>query len=307
MRQTWLRRRQPALAGLLVMSLVSLLILLQPPSAWAERIGPGVPQHGPGDETIGSDTIDDGSANGTGRTSILTYVVQAGDSLWTIAARFGIDVETLRWANPEVARNPDYLRIEQELIILPVRGAYVTVEPGDTAESLAGLWGVAPDDIVNYPLNQLGPGQALIAGSKLVIPYGRREVKLAPPSPAAGYPYAWPIRGYVTQGYSAHHKAVDLGAPYGANVYAARDGRCISALWSRTGYGYLIILVHDDGSRTYYGHLKGAWVKPGQWVKRGALVGEVGSTGNSTGPHVHFGIRIAGVAQNPLDYLPATP
>ncbi len=241
------------------------------------------------------------------RTSIFTYETQSGDTLWSIAAQFGLDVDTLRWSNPELARNPDKLSIGQTLTILPLPGAYVTVQPGETLEILAGRWGVVPEDISNYPLNDLRPGEEPVAGVCLVIPHGMQNVDLAPPAIVAGYTYQWPIRGYVTQRYSAGHRAVDLGAPYGSSVYASRSGTCISMAFSTVGYGYLVILQHEDGSRTYYSHLKGAWVNPGDWVPVGGLVGEVGSTGNSTGPHVHFEIRIGGVQQNPLGYLPPRP
>jgi murein DD-endopeptidase MepM/ murein hydrolase activator NlpD len=242
------------------------------------------------------------------RTEIVIYRVQSGDSLWSIAADFDLDVDTLRWSNPDIAQNPDLLHPDQELVVLPVQGAYVIVQPGDTVERLAERWGVAPADITNYPLNNLRDNEEPRPGTKLVIPHGRREVNLAPPDPAPGYIYAWPIRGMVTQPYSPGHRAVDLGAPYGAKVYAARAGRCVYASWSPENlYGYLVIIDHGDGTRAYYSHLKGAWVSPGDWVDRGDLVGEVGSTGNSTGPHVHFEIRIGGVPQNPMDYLPPEP
>lgn len=242
------------------------------------------------------------------RSEIITYRIQSGDTLWSIAAEFEIDVDTLRWSNPAVAQNPDFLRLGAELVILPVKGAYVTVQAGDTVERLAARWGVAPEDIVNYPLNRLQAGASLRPGDKLVIPHGRLEVHLAPPGPPpAGFAYAWPIRGTVTQGYSAGHRAIDFGAPYGAKVYAARAGRVVLREWSPVGYGFLVIVDHGDGSRAYYSHLKGAWVNVGDWVGRGGLVGEVGSTGNSTGPHVHFEIRIGGVAQNPLGLLPPKP
>jgi murein DD-endopeptidase MepM/ murein hydrolase activator NlpD len=242
------------------------------------------------------------------RGQILTYLVQPGDSLWSIAVEFDLDVDTLRWSNPAIAQNPDLLRPGQELVILPIRGVYVIVQPGDTVAKLAARWGVAPADIVNYPLNNLREGEEPRVGARLVIPHGRYEVKLAPPGPAPGYTYAWPIRGTITQRYSPGHRAVDFGAPYGAKVYAARAGRCVYADWSPENmYGYLVIVDHGDGSRAYYSHLKGAWVEVGEWVSRGDLVGEVGSTGNSTGPHVHFEIRVGGVPQNPLDYLPPEP
>lgn len=284
-----------------VLALVLSLLLGGAPAVLAMPVEPG---------TLGP--LWSGEANSDpGRTparrQIIIYTVGSGDALWTIAARFGLDVDTLRWSNPEVARNPDILFLGQELVVLPIPGAYVTVQPGDTVEKLAARWGVAPRDISNYHLNGLRSGKTLVPGMQLVIPHGRREVNLAPPDPAPGYTYTWPIRGGVNYGYSARHRAVDIGAPYGAKVYASRAGTCISATWSEVGYGYLVILRHEDGERTYYGHLKGAWVNPGDWVPRGGLVGEVGSTGNSTGPHVHFEIRVGGVPQNPLDYLPPAP
>jgi murein DD-endopeptidase MepM/ murein hydrolase activator NlpD len=234
--------------------------------------------------------------------------VRSGDSLWGIAAKFDLDVDTLRWSNPALVANPDMLRPGQVLTILPVPGAYVTVAAGDTLAALAERWGVRAEDISAYPLNALTPGVEPTPGAPLVIPYGRREIKLAPPGLAAGYAYAWPIRGVITQGYWSGHRAVDFGAPYGAKVYASRAGRCITATWSPEGsYGYLVVLDHGDGVRTYYSHLKGAWVQPGDWVACGDLIGEVGSTGNSTGPHVHFEIRIGGVPQNPLSLLPLQP
>jgi len=242
------------------------------------------------------------------RAEIITYRIKAGDTLWDIAAEFDIDVETIRWSNPAIAQNPDMLRLGAELIILPVKGAYVTVQAGDTVAALAARWGVASDDIATYPLNHLERGAPLRPGDKLIIPHGRLEVNLAPPGPPpAGFAYAWPIRGTVTQGYSAGHRAIDLGAPYGAKVYAARAGRVVLREWSPVGYGFLVIVDHGDGSRAYYSHLKGAWANVGDWVARGDLVGEVGSTGNSTGPHVHFEIRIGGAAQNPLGLLPPKP
>ena len=271
------------------------------PAAWAMPVAPAEM-----DDLLNTEESGEIYPN-LARTAIFTYVAQPGDTLWSIAAQFGLDVDTLRWSNPALIHDPDLLSVGQELVILPVPGAYVTVRPGDTIERLAARWGVAPADIANYPLNRLRQGEEPSPGTKLVIPHGRQDVNLLPPGLAEGYAYAWPVRGRITQGYWAKHHAIDIGAPYGAKVYASRAGRCVYAAWSQVCYGYLVILRHDDGSRTYYGHLKGALVIPGQWVKRGGLVGEVGSTGNSTGPHVHFEIRIGGVRQNPLNYLPPKP
>ncbi len=220
--------------------------------------------------------------SGTGRDHIVYFEVRPGDSLWGIAADFDLDVDSVRYANPELIHNPDLLRPGQVLVILPIPGAYVTAQAGETLAALADRWGVPPTDISNYPLNYLRPGEEPRAGAKLIIPYGRREVNLAPPGPATGSTYAWPIRGTVTQGYSAAHRAVDFGAPYGAKVYASRAGRCVYADWSPEGlYGYLVIIDHGDGSRAYYSHLKGAWVEAGDWAPRGA-------TGRRGGQHRQF-------------------
>ena len=239
------------------------------------------------------------------RAEIITYRIKSGDTLWDIAAAHDIDVDTIRWSNPAVAQNPDSVPLGSELVILPVKGAYVTVQPGDTVARLAERWGVAPEDIANYPANHLRAGEEPQSGARLVIPNGRLDVNLAPPGPPpTGFLYAWPIRGTVTQGYGSGHSAVDFGAPYGAKVYAARGGRVVLRQWSADGYGFLVIVDHGDGSRAYYSHLKGAWANVGDWLPRGGLVGEVGSTGNSTGPHVHFEIRIGGVPHSPLELLP---
>jgi murein DD-endopeptidase MepM/ murein hydrolase activator NlpD len=188
-----------------------------------------------------------------------------------------------------------------------VRGVYHQVRAGDTLEALATRYDVAVADIASYPLNQLRPGQPLQAGVWLVIPYGSKALRRPRPALALDSLFAWPIVGYVTQNYSADHPALDIGAPYGSAVYAARAGVVTRASWADTGYGYLVWIEHGDGYATVYSHLKGAWVSAGQRVARGQLVGEVGSTGNSTGPHVHFEIRVNGVRANPLGYLPADP
>jgi len=241
------------------------------------------------------------------RPFVQIYTVVEGDTIWDIARRFGLDIDTLRWSNPELIRNPDYLRPGQKLVILPVRGAYHMVQAGDTLASLARLYGVSEDDIAHYPLNHLQPPYLLVPGQKLIIPYGTRRLALPHPDPAPGYRFAWPIVGRVTQGYSEKHRAVDIGAPYGSPVYAAAAGRVSHAGWAQTGYGFTVIIDHDDGWQTLYSHMKGQWVRPGDLVKRGQLIGEVGSTGNSSGAHVHFEIRHHGQRLNPQDYLPPEP
>ena len=238
-----------------------------------------------------------------GRTAIEIYIVQSGDTLWGIAAKFGLDVDTLRWSNPDLERNPDLLSVNTQMTILPVIGAYYTVVAGDTLAKIATRYGVAEADIINYPLNQLDTTALIKPGDKLVVPNGRKDVQLPAPKLDNQYPLAWPIQGRLTQGYHAQHLGIDLGAPYSSDVYAADAGTVIYAEWAKTGYGYTVIIDHGNGRQTLYSHLKGALVKSGEAVARGQVIGQVGSTGNSTGPHVHFEVRENDNQVNPLDYL----
>jgi murein DD-endopeptidase MepM/ murein hydrolase activator NlpD len=238
---------------------------------------------------------------------VITYTVREGDSLWSIAARFGLDVDTLRWSNEDLARNPDLLSVGQELTILPVKGAYHTVQEGETVASIALAYGVTPTVIMGYPSNDLLPPYRLRAGQKLIVPGGRRELHWPQPDLSPGSPFAWPVVGQITQGYSEEHPALDLGAPYGSPVYAAQAGTVTHSGWARTGYGYTVILDHGEGVQSLYSHMKGDWVTVGQKVERGQLIGEVGSTGHSSGPHVHFEIRVDGQRVDPTGYLPAAP
>jgi len=238
---------------------------------------------------------------------VIAYTVREGDSLWSIAARFGLDVDTLRWSNEDLARNPDLLSVGQELTILPVKGAYHTVQEGETVDAIALAYGVRPTVIMDYPLNDLQPPYRLKEGQKLVIPGGRRELYWPKPDLSPGSPFAWPVVGQITQGYSEKHPALDLGAPYGSPVYAAQAGTVTHSGWAKTGYGYTVILDHGEGMQSLYSHMKGTWVTVRQKVERGQLIGEVGSTGHSTGPHVHFELRVDGKRVDPSGYLPAAP
>lgn len=238
-----------------------------------------------------------------GRSDIEIYTVQEGDTLWSIAAQFSLDVDTLRWSNPDLERNPDLLSLGTELTILPVKGVYHIVTQGETLEAIATRYGVADVDIRNYPLNELLPPYKLSIGEALIIPNGRKKLNIPVPSADPGYPLAWPLVGTLTQGYHPDHLAIDIGSAYGAKVYAAADGTVIHAQWARTGYGFTVIIDHGEGLQTLYSHLKGTLVSNGEQVIRGQVIGAVGSTGNSTGPHAHFEVRENGKRVDPFDYL----
>ncbi len=241
------------------------------------------------------------------RTQVLTYTVQPGDNDWAIAQLFNLDVDTLRFSNEWMRRNPDLIHPGMELVILPVRGAYHTVEAGDTLESIAERYGVSPRDIVQFALNELGPTSVLWPGQKLIIPGGRLDYaeRIQPPGPGQAYALAWPMRGTVTQGYRQGHRAVDIASFYGAMVYASRGGRVVYAQFSPDGWlGFRVVIAHGNGLSTSYSHLSGIFVEEGQDVARGEVLGEVGSTGNSTGPHVHYEVYRNGAKVNPFDLLP---
>ena len=242
------------------------------------------------------------------RLWLVWHDVSAGESIWSIADGYGLDPDTLRWSNPSLVHNPDLISPGQKLLILPVPGVYHTVQAGQTIEDLAEAYGVEPEEITGYRLNHLRAPYTLVEGQKLVIPFGRKSTQWARPSLALDYAFAWPAAGALSQRFSSTHGAIDVAVGYDSPVYAARDGRVTRVDWDDSGYwGFWVVLDHGDGLHSYYAHLKGATVAAGQWVERGQEIGRMGSTGNSTGPHVHFEIRQNGVRVDPLTYLPPGP
>jgi murein DD-endopeptidase MepM/ murein hydrolase activator NlpD len=257
------------------------------------------------------------------RTGIITYTVQPGDNVETIAQRFGVLPTTVVWSNNEVEENPDLLRVGQELLILPVDGILYTVKANDTLSGIAERFKVKAEDIIRSPLNNLADGTNLIPGMRLVIPGGvkpfvpkvmqpqvvsrpapgRRYVGPAPSFFASGA-FAWPTRGYISQYFRTYHRGLDIANAIGTPIAASDGGYVTFAGWSNIGYGYMVQIDHGNGFSTLYAHLSQWYVSPGQSVARGQIIGAMGSTGNSTGPHLHFEIRYGGVPQNPLLYLP---
>jgi len=248
------------------------------------------------------------------RRSVITYTVQPGDTVQGIAITFGIEPETIMWSNPAVEDAPDYLRIGQELVILPIDGVYHTVVKGDTLESIAKKYKAKIEDITGVSFNNLKPPDyAIEPGTKLIVaggekPYVPKVVTAytgSVPQGARGTGrFQWPVLGTLTQGYWWGHRAIDIGAPTGSPVYAADGGFVSFAGWTDVGYGRLVVVDHANGYATYYAHLNTINVAVGQRVQRGQLIGRVVSTGNSSGPHLHFEIRFNHSLLNPRVYLP---
>jgi murein DD-endopeptidase MepM/ murein hydrolase activator NlpD len=260
-------------------------------------------------KTVQTETI----ISRSNRSETIKYIVREGESIGSLASDFGITSLTLKYAN---GLSGSSLRVGQELKIPPIDGLYVAVKRNDTLSSIANRYRVKVDDIVKY--NGLTAGDPIFAGQELLIPgaivptvtatkSGGSKVNVPGfnPTPYSGR-FIWPTETpthYISQGYRGGHRAVDLNRLNGWGIYASAPG-VIQIQRNRWGYGNLIIINHGEGWSTYYGHLSEFRVSAGQYVQQGQLIGIMGSTGRSTGPHLHFEVRINDVPQNPLNYLP---
>jgi len=252
------------------------------------------------------------------REDYIEYTVQGGETLSSIGQKFGVTVESIRYANDLVSL--DYLKVGQKLLIPPVSGVIHTVKAGDSLDSLASKYAVATQAIVDF--NYLdGPPFVLSVGQKLIIP-GAKIPALVVPTPIPSYgteaygqiPYAqvgvkgsgqfvWPARyRIITQYFSWYHPAIDIAkAP--SPIYAADSGTVIRAGWWANGYGFAVQIDHGNGYVTTYAHMSIIEVSVGEEVDRGEVIGQMGSTGNSTGPHVHFTVQFNGRFIDPLSVL----
>jgi murein DD-endopeptidase MepM/ murein hydrolase activator NlpD len=248
------------------------------------------------------------------RLEVVTYTIQAGDTVQAIADSFDLDPTTIMWSNPAIEDAPDLLRVGQKTIILPIDGVYHTVGVSDTLASIAEEYEVEPEAIAACAYNHLeAPEYPIKEGDKLIVPGGEKPyVPKVVTAYAGAIPegargtglFQWPVLGTITQGYWYGHRAIDIGAPTGSAVQATDGGFVSFAGWTDVGYGYLIVVDHANGFATYYAHLSNIYVFVGQAVERGQVIGAVGSTGWSTGPHLHFEVRHYGTQQNPRAYLP---
>jgi murein DD-endopeptidase MepM/ murein hydrolase activator NlpD len=249
------------------------------------------------------------------KEEIFTHVVQSGDTIFGVAAKFGLKPETIMWANSEVEGHPDWLRVGQELIVLPVDGVYHQVGGSDTIEGIAASYKAEPDAIINYPLNELDPDTPEIeVGQWLVVPDGKKPfVPRAVTAYSGPIPedatvglgaFGWPASGLISQGYWSGHQAIDIAAWIGAPVTAADSGHVVFSGWDDTGYGNTLVIDHGNGFQTLYAHLQAYYVNVGDNVAKGQHIAEMGSTGTSTGPHVHFELRQGTVQRNPIGFLP---
>jgi LysM repeat protein len=234
---------------------------------------------------------------------ISTYVVREGDTLSQIAQMYDVTVNTIKWGN-NLASNT--VKPGDTLVILPITGVKVTVAKGDTISSLAKKYNADADEIAAY--NNISKNSPLAVGSIIIVPDG--EVSVSSPSYYSGGGgssglkifegfFLKPLASYIkTQGVHGNN-AVDLADPVGTSIVASASGQVIIARsggWNG-GYGNYIVIKHSNGTQTLYAHASKIDVVTGQEVEQGSVIGEVGSTGKSTGPHLHFEIR---GAKNPF-------
>ncbi len=259
------------------------------------------------------------------RNSIINYTIKSGDTISAIARYFGISVNTILWANHLTAYT--LIKPGYKLIILPTSGVLYTAQSGDTISGLAHEYRVSTKAIL--AANNLSAG--LKIGQKIIIPGGKhinryvattrpartrinnsytgisaiRNLIQAPSGQVSRSGLIWPTVGHViTQYYSWHHHGIDIANKIGTPIYAAASGRVVIARggWNG-GYGNTILLDNGNGISTRYGHTSKLLVRPGQYVKRGQIIALMGSSGNSTGPHLHFEVLINGIRRNPLNYV----
>lgn len=246
------------------------------------------------------------------RYEIENYVVRGGDTLETIAKRFDVSVDTIKWAND---LKTNIIKPGQQLKIPPVTGVVHKVVAGDTVYSIAKKYGVNAQNIVNYIWNEfvdqdtfaLRPGQILFVPDGVIKPPSQPIIPKIVPQVLAGARgnsnFIWPTSGIITQYAVSYHMALDIANSFGTSILAADSGTVVYAGCINWGYGCHVIIDHGNGYQSLYAHLSRYDVEVGDSVSQGKQIGLMGSTGRSTGPHLHFEIRSQGQLLNPLNFL----
>jgi murein DD-endopeptidase MepM/ murein hydrolase activator NlpD len=274
------------------------------------------------------------------RFEIQKYEVQKGDSIFGIADKYGLKPQTLLWGNFDtLADDPHRLQPGQVLNILPVNGVLYEWHAGDGLNGVAKFFGVTPDTIIDWPSNNLSrenigdlTNPNITPGTRLLIPGGERPfiswsaplISRTDPAKAKifgpgycgtmidGYvgstTFVWPSIETYLSGYDytpgTNHWGIDVAGAMGNAIYATDSGVVVYAGWNDWGYGNVIVIDHGNGWQSLYAHLNALNVDCGASVSQGAIIGAMGSTGRSSGPHLHFELMNAsGVRVNPWDFL----
>jgi murein DD-endopeptidase MepM/ murein hydrolase activator NlpD len=275
------------------------------------------------------------------RTEIVAYTVKKGDTIFGIAEKFGLKPETVLWGNYYVlADNPHALTPDQELNIMPSDGTYHKWSAGEGLNGVAEGYGVSPDVIIDWPGNHLNPETLgnlsdpnIEPGTFLFVPGGERAfvtwsapritrdnpgvAKFIGPGSCGtivdgavgGGTFIWPSAKNFLSGYdyspSTNHYGIDIDGDLGEPMWASDGGVIVYAGWNNFGYGYMVVIDHGTGWQTVYAHMSAIGVVCGQSVFQGTPIGSVGSTGKSSGPHIHFEMLHDTYGKvNPWDFLP---
>ncbi|MBI2426551.1 MAG: peptidoglycan DD-metalloendopeptidase family protein [Candidatus Kerfeldbacteria bacterium] len=259
-------------------------------------------------------------------SEVTYHIVQAGETISQIANQYKVSVATILGENQ--IREDELIKPGQKLTILPVTekfgdSATHRVNAGESLSAIAKKYKTDVETLIAF--NNLVAEDAINEGDILIIPGVAKEPP-APPKPTprsrlaeffggggekpasggagASTKLRWPTTGTrLNQRYRYGHKAVDIGSPKGAPVYAADDGVVTNVSWIKYGYGHHIVINHGNGIQTLYSHNDQQFVKVGQRVSRGETIATIGLTGRTTGYHVHFEVMSGGVKVNPLNYL----
>lgn len=266
------------------------------------------------DNSVGANTLISNLPKG----ETTEYRVQEGDTVSSIAAKFGVSIDTVVWENG--LKSVDAIKVGQILKILPVTGVRYKVARGETIYSIAKKYQVDAQNIIDYPFNSFTNDEtfALAAGQELIIPdgikpkeiiidtqrYAARTVAPLPGVVGEGN-FMWPTSGHISQKYYWYHPAVDIANATNPPIVAAQGGTVVTAGWNAGGYGNYVIVDHGNGWTTLYAHMlnNSILVKPGDRVSQGQRLGTMGSTGRSTGTHLHFEVKGPSGKVDPLGVL----
>jgi murein DD-endopeptidase MepM/ murein hydrolase activator NlpD len=239
------------------------------------------------------------------------HVLASGEYLSGIVSRYGISLQALVGANPDLS-SLDRLPTGVELLIPPGEGLVVTLD--DPSELTALLAHYGADPVAVARANALRSPFDLRPGMLLFLPNVPPAVALERLARVREQEnrYIWPLHGRLTSyfgrrnlgmGTSNFHRGIDIAAPSGTPIVAARAGTVTFAGWSTRGYGNLVRIRHQGGVESWYAHASRVLVSVGQYVNQGERIALVGSTGISTGPHLHFELHVNGSAIDPLGEL----
>jgi murein DD-endopeptidase MepM/ murein hydrolase activator NlpD len=244
-------------------------------------------------------------------TGFKTYTLQEGETFSDVVTRYGLTTEALVGANPDIS-SLDTLPVGVELLIPPSAGLVITLQRGEDVGELLKTYNISPLEFMQA--NKIQSPLELRPGKLLFLPGVKPQASLDRLAKVREEEnrYLWPVQGRITSyfgrrnlgmGTASFHRAIDIAVPTGTPITAARSGTVIYADWSNHGYGNLVKIQHSGGDETWYAHQSEILVSVGQYVKQSEVIGLVGSTGLSTGPHLHFELHEAGTAVDPLAYL----